>query len=168
MPNLKSKSFYAFTCNLQIIGINPFVSIPEKVLKNIFNDAGKSRGYIRVYGFVNGIEFEQTLVKYSGEWRLYINKKMLPASPKRIGEKLSLQIAYNPKQKEKAIHPGFMCALSKNEKAMTVFDTLSDSRKDEMIRYISGLKSQEAVTRNIKRAINFLLGKESFVGRKHP
>ncbi len=45
---------------------------------------------------------------------------------------------------------------------------LSPSRKKEIVRYISRLKSAEALERNVARAIGFLLKKERFVGRDGP
>jgi hypothetical protein len=34
------------------------------------------------------------------------------------------------------------------------------------MRYINSLKSEEAIERNVERAIKFLLGKKRFVGRE--
>src|SRR5690606_16986157 len=62
-----------FTAKLELIGINPFVFVPETILKIIFEQAGKSKGYVPIRGTVNGNSYIQTLVKYKGEWRLYIN-----------------------------------------------------------------------------------------------
>ncbi|MET3537929.1 DUF1905 domain-containing protein [Chryseobacterium limigenitum] len=59
-----------FTAQLEIIGINPFVFIPEKILNEIFETSGKSKSPIPVKGTVNGKEFKQNLMKYLGEWRL--------------------------------------------------------------------------------------------------
>ena len=81
---------------LKIIGINPFVFLPDKILKSIFKQAGKDKGPIPVCGTINKNPFRQTLVKYSGDWRLYINTTMLKNSPKRIGEKVSIEIEFDP------------------------------------------------------------------------
>ncbi|WP_248875551.1 hypothetical protein [Epilithonimonas zeae] len=71
---MDNKTFFA---KLDIIGINPFVFVPENILNTIFEISGKNKSPISVKGKVNGVPFTQTLVKYSGEWRLYINLKML-------------------------------------------------------------------------------------------
>jgi hypothetical protein len=76
-----------FTAKLEIIGINPFVFIPEEILKDIFETSGKNKSPIPVKGTVNGKEYTQNLMKYLGEWRLYINMLMLKDSPKRVGGK---------------------------------------------------------------------------------
>ena len=66
------------------------------------------------------------------------------------------------------MHPKLEAALNKNKKAKQSFQQLSPSRQKEIIRYINFLKTEESVERNIKRAVQFLTGKERFVGRDKP
>lgn len=157
-----------FRAQIEIIGINPFVFVPDKILKQIFLQAGKDKGTIPVKGTVNDKPFKQTLVRYSGEWRLYINTSMLKNSPKRIGEIIELTIQHDTESREITPPEKFVKALSKNEKAKEVFEKLSPSRKTEIVRYLARLKTEEILDKNISRAINFLLGKERFVGRDKP
>ncbi len=157
-----------FSATIDIIGINPFVFIPDKILEEIFVQAKQRKGSIRVMGTINGEAYTQTLIRYSGYWRLYINTNMLKDSPRRIGERIAVSIAFNPDPKEMAMHPGFYKALVANKKAKAVFDRLSPSYQSEIIRYITQLKTAPAVEKNITRAINFLLGKERFIGRDKP
>jgi hypothetical protein len=76
---------HKFQATIDIIGINPFVFIPENILKDIFKQAGKEKGPIPVKGTINAKPYKQTLVKFKGYWRLYINTTMLKNSPNRIG-----------------------------------------------------------------------------------
>ncbi|UFH32613.1 hypothetical protein LNP04_02555 [Chryseobacterium sp. C-71] len=41
-----------FTAKLEIIGINPFVFVPEEILNKIFEKAGKNKSPIPVKGFI--------------------------------------------------------------------------------------------------------------------
>jgi len=158
----------AFTAVLDIIGINPFVFVPSRILNKIFLQAGKDKGPVPVCGTVNKNPFSQTLVKYKGDWRLYINTSMVKDSPKRIGETLKITIAFDPVERTQAPHPEFSNALKKNLPAKKVFEKLSPSRQKEIIRYLSSLKSEESVVKNIERAIGFLSGKNRFIGRDKP
>jgi hypothetical protein len=157
-----------FTAEINIIGVNPYVQIPKKILQNIFRKSGKSKGAIPIRGTVNGIPYKQTLVRYSGDWRLYINTSMLKNSPKRIGEIIKISAVYDPEPRLISPHPDFINALSKNKKAKIVFDNLPPSRRTEIMRYLRNLKTEKAIEANIQRAILFLLGKERFVGRDKP
>ncbi len=157
-----------FEAKLEIIVGNPFVFVPTNVLNHIFQQADRNKGPIPVRGKINGKLFQQTLVKYSGAWRLYVNLKMLKNSPRRIGEQIEVQIAYDPSDRTVKPHPKLSRALADNPAANEIFIGLAPSRQKEIIRYISNLKTEKSVERNVKRAINFLLGKESFVGRDKP
>lgn len=160
--------FKKFQTRIKIIGINPFVFIPEKVLQFVFNQAGKNRGKIPVKMKIDGHEFPQTLIKYSGHWRLYLNTPMRRAAKKEVGDSAMFEIAYDASDRTIAIHPQLGSALKKNKSAAKVFSTLSPSRQHEIVRYISRLKTEETINRNVEKAINFLLGKERFAGRDKP
>jgi hypothetical protein len=156
----------SFTAQIEIIGINPFVFLPESVLNKLFKQAGKDKGKIPVKMKIDGHPFIQTLVRYSGHWRLYLNTPMRNAAGKQVGDAAEFEISYDPDERVVQMHPRFKEALNENKKAKAVFDKLPASRKHEIIRYISNLKTEASVERNIIRAINFLQGKERFVGRE--
>ncbi len=158
----------SFQAELKIIGINPYVSVPEEILKQIFQAFGKNKGTIPIFGKVNNSDYTQTLVKYQGEWRLYINTTILKNSPKRIGEVLDVTIAFDPNERSITMHPKLEAALKKSGTAQKVFEQLPPSRQKEIIRYISFLKTETSVDKNVQRAINFLLGNERFIGRDKP
>jgi hypothetical protein len=165
--NLEAKT-YSFKAKLELIGINPFVSVPDQILKKIFVESGRSKGHIPIKGTINGKRYTQTLVKYSGAWRLYINTTMLTNSPKRIGEQIEVTIEYDPESR--AIEPPtkFLKVLKTNKEAKQIFESLPPYLKLEIVRYLAKLKTEAALNRNMERAINFLLGKERFIGRSNP
>ncbi len=157
-----------FKATLQIIGINPFVFVSGGIHKKLIAEAGKTKGHIPIHGKINGKAFQQTLVKYAGHWRLYVNLKMLKNSPKRIGEEVEIEVDFDSRDRTIEPHPKLKKALSKNIEAKAVFDNLSPSKRKEIVRYISFLKTEESVDKNVERAINFLLGNGRFVGRGKP
>ncbi|MGZ3864846.1 MAG: DUF1905 domain-containing protein [Bacteroidia bacterium] len=158
----------SFTAKIFIIGVNPYVFIPEKVLAAIFKEAKKDKGPIPVHGTLDGHKFIQTLVKYSGHWRLYLNMPMRKAVGKDVGDIIKVKIAFDPRERKIEMHPTLKQALQNNKAAHAVFKKQSPSRQKEIVRYISFLKNEEAVVRNVARAIKFLEGKERFVGRDKP
>jgi hypothetical protein len=147
---------HKFKAQIEIIGINPFVFVPAKILKEIFRQSGKDKGHIPVRGSVNRKSYKQTLVKYSGEWRLYINTTMLKDSPKQIGKIIEVTIQHDPEDRTIQPHPALVKALNENKEAKKVFDNLPPSRQKEIVRYIAALKTSESITKNIQRAISFL------------
>src|ERR1041385_6727262 len=97
-----------FKTKIQILGVNPYVSVPKIILQKIFKAAGKEKGHIPICGTVNDKPFRQTLVKYSGAWRLYINTTMLKNSPERIGELVDITVKYDPESREIKPPSGFL------------------------------------------------------------
>ena len=164
----RSMEAQKFKARVELIGINPFVYVPGKILKEIFRQSGKDKGHIAVCGSVNGKAYKQTLVKYSGDWRLYINMTMLKNSPKRLGEMIDITIQHDPADRMIQPHPAFAKALHENKEAKKVFDGLPPSRKKEILRYIAALKTPESLSKNIQRALGFLKGDNRFVGRDKP
>jgi hypothetical protein len=158
----------SFTATIEIIGVNPFVQVPENILDELFKKCGRSKGTIPIKGTVNGSPYIQTLVKFKGLWRLYINTFMLKNSPEKVGEKIEITVEFDPGDRTIAKPLGFAKALEENPGAKAVFDSLSPSRRREIVRYIASLKTEESVMRNITRAINFLNGNGRFVGRDKP
>lgn len=165
MPKIQKHTFKA---KLDLIGINPFVYLPLRILNALLQHAKTYKGKIPVKGVINSVPYRQTLVKYRGEWRLYVNTKMLKNSPKRIGETLSITITLDPEDRTISPHPKLLKALGKNAEAKNAYARLRPYLQKEIIRYLSQLKTEESVDRNVARAINFLLGKGSFVGRNAP
>lgn len=159
---------FSFKAKIEIIDVNPYVPVPEKVLNAIFDQAQKNKSPIPVLGTIDGHHFIQTLVKFRNAWRLYINAPMIKSTKKSVGDQVTLSIEYDPVDRSHAIHPGLMAALNKNKNAKSAFDHLSPSRKKEIIRYINQVKTEESISKNILRAIRFLEGKERFVGREKP
>ncbi|MEL6672820.1 MAG: YdeI/OmpD-associated family protein [Bacteroidota bacterium] len=157
-----------FKATLAIIVGNPYVLLPPEVLQAMFEAAQKNKGPIPVRGTINGKPYQQTLVKYSGAWRLYINMQMLKDSPRRIGEEIEVGITYDPSDRSIAMHPKLAQAFEENPEAKAVFDGLTPSRQKEILRYIAHLKTEASVDRNVERAIGFLQGKDRFVGRDKP
>ena len=156
---------YRFTPTIDIIGINPFVFVPDNILQKIFTAAGKDKGPIQVKGSINKKAYTQTLVKYAGHWRLYINTIMLKDSPKHVGKKIAVRIDYDQEDRTIPLHSKLKEALNKNKKAKKIYESLAPSLQKEINRYISSLKTEENINKNSERAIGFLLGKERFVGR---
>ena len=157
-----------FALELKIIDQNPFVFLPPAVLDSVFLQAGRSKGPIPVRGTINGKPYQQTLVKFRGSWRLYVNMKMLDDSPRRIGEVIEVTVSVDGSDRGIQRHPKLVAMLDEHPAAREVFDGLAPSMQKEIVRYIDGLKRDESVDRNVVRARDFLLGNGRFLGRDSP
>ena len=145
-----------FSAEIFKIGINPVINPPENVLKALFKQAGKTKGPIPVRGTINGAAFIQTLVKYRGAWRLYINGPMLKTSKSKVGDTADIEIEFDPTPRETPVPEELEKALSKDAAALRAFETLTPSRRKDICRYIGSLSSKKAVEKNIQRVLEQL------------
>ena len=112
----------SFSAKIFIIGVNPYVLLPETVLQSLCKRAARDKGPIPVRGTLNGNAFTQTLVKYSGKWRLYLNTPMRKATGIDVGDIANVKIEYNPEVRIIPMHPKLQEALQQNEKAKSAFE----------------------------------------------
>lgn len=150
------KRLIRFTATIYKLGINPVVDPPQDALDKLFECAGRSKGPIPVRGTLNGAMFIQTLVKYSGRWRLYINAGMLRDSGSRVGDKVTIEIEFDPRQRNVQMPAELADAFRKDKAAREAFDRLSPSRRKEILRYLGSLKSPASIGKNIMRVIALL------------
>lgn len=150
----------SFSAKIARIGINPYVSVPPDVLDSIFEQAGKARGPIPVRGMVNGKPFTQTLVRFQGAWRLYINGIMREAAGIDVGDQADIQVEFDPAPRVEPVHPKLAEAFVKNKAAKSAFENLIPSRQKEILRYLNSMRTEESLDRNIEKVIQNLLGKK--------
>lgn len=151
----------SFSQKIVKIGINPCVSPPENVLKTIFKAAENDSGPIPVRGMLGGTPFKQTLVKYGGPWRLYINGLMLHDSGYELGDIAKVSLEYDPVSRVVPMHPKLKAALNKKHAARNVFNALAPYRRKEILRYLHTLTTDESLNRNIHAVIGHLMSKKA-------
>jgi hypothetical protein len=147
-----------FSATIFKVGINPVVDPPERVLAAIFKTAGRSRGPIQVRGKLNGVEFVQTLIKYAGSWRLYINGAMLKESGTNVGDEVRIEIEFDPRPRDVRVPKSLAIALRNDVRAKAALERLPPSRRKEIFRYIGSLRTADAIEKNVEKVIRQLKG----------
>jgi hypothetical protein len=158
-----------FSETIRIIIGNPYVRPPERILKAIFKQAGKSTSPIPVRGTINGAPFQQSLVRYQGDWRLYVNIIMAKAGKmpfkksiaEIVGRKAAFELEFDTEPRSYGMVSFLQRALAKDESAHAAWKKLPPSRQKEVLRYFSGLKSDEAKRRNLDKLIQALTAPET-------
>lgn len=149
-----------FQQKIEIIGINPYVEVPENVLQQLFKQSGKDKGPIPVSGMIDGKPFIQTMVKYKGLWRLYLNSPMREASGTKVGDTVTIALEYNYHPPVVEMPPQLVEALKNDPVAKEAFEKLPPYRQKEITKYLANLKTPETLEKNLQKVIDFLEGKE--------
>jgi hypothetical protein len=149
-----------FTADIKKIEINPYVRVPKAVLSAVFEQAGRSRSPIPVKGTLDGKAFRQTLVKYRGAWRLYLNTPMRKAAGVDAGDDVRVTLAFDSSDRTIPMNPRLRAALTRKSGARAAFEALLPSRKKEINRYLNSLKTPEALARAVTNVLSLLDGKK--------
>lgn len=149
---------FTFTAAIYKIGINPCVPVP----KHITDKMAPVKGYIPIKGKINGHAFVQTLVPIKGEeYRMYVNGPMLKGGKAKNGDTAKFVIEQNlhPEIRDPKMLPALKKRLTE-EKLISVFTKLTPYRQKEILKYLSFLKTEESIQRNIAKVIEQLKQQE--------
>lgn len=94
---------------------------------------------------------------------LYLHGAVRKASRTQVGDLVEVAIKFDADYRSGPMHPmptWFRTPLSEHSKATKAWNALVPSRKKEILRYFSWLKSPAARTRNVERALKVLSGEE--------
>lgn len=98
----------------------------------------------------------------TGAFYLYLHGDVRRASNTKVGDRVDVDVAFDAAYRNGPMHPmpaWFRGPLSKNAAAKKGWEALVPSRKKEILRYFSWLKSPEARARNVAKALHVLAGK---------
>jgi hypothetical protein len=158
-----------FRATIQIKLQNPYVLVTRQNAECLKNGWKKPMPVLaQIYGDQKTWRINMML-KGDGDFFLYLNGKIRKSSGTKVGDEVSVHLSFDESYQSGHTYPmppWFSVPLSKNEKAQTAWNNLSPSRKKEILRYFSWLKSDEARERNVTRALLVLSGNEGrFMGR---
>jgi hypothetical protein len=152
---------FTFKAKIYKVGINPCVKVPHSITDKMTPE----KGYIRISGKIESYDFTQTLVPVKNEgYRLYVNGPMLKGGDVKVGDTAKFSIAQNFTRKTQAykMPKEFKKELDDNG-LYQAFQQLTAARQKDVLKYLSALKSEEALTRNIAKVIRQLKEKAAVV-----
>jgi hypothetical protein len=159
-----------FRSVIQINKINPYVLV---IAKNVARIRKGWRKPLPVRVRLNGKPERAWRINLmpigDGSFYLYLHGNIRKASRTKVGDAVTVELEFDEEYRSGPAHPmpsWFSEVLKKNRNAAKGWRELIPSRKKEMLRYFSWLKTPEARARNVQRAIHVLAGgKGRFMGR---
>ena len=158
---MKSTEQYSFKAEIYKTRINFCVDVPE----NITSKLKALKGYIKVKGTVNGFGFTKSLVPVkNGPYRLFINMPTLKGGKTNVGETANFIIEHDATATVKEYRmPELLKKQLRDNSLRANFDNLSQSRKKDILKYLSYIKTEETLIKNIQKLITQLEQKETNV-----
>lgn len=159
-----------FRARIEIIGVNPYVLVSAQRASRL--RAGWRRP-MPVLVQINGVPQVpwriNMMPRGDGSFFLYLAGIVREASGTRVDDVVRVQLQFDEQYRNGPMHampPWFEQPLSKNRRAQQGWERLPPSRKKEILRYFSGLKSGQAQQRNVQQVLRVLAGaQERFMAR---
>lgn len=148
---------FKFKAKIYKAGINPCVKVPRKITSNMV----ATKGYISVKGKIRDHVFTQTLVPVKGEgYRLYVNGPMIKGADVSLGQIVNFEIEQaSLKKRAHRMHKALKKKLVENN-LLHSFKKLSPSHQKEILKYLSYIKTEETLIRNVDKVVKGLKGTE--------
>ena len=147
-----------FKAEIYKTGINFCVDVP----KNITSEMTATKGYISIKGTVNKYQFKKSLVPVkNGLYRLFVNIPTLKGANTAVGRSADFEIEqdFNVVKKVYPV-PQTLTEQLKKRKLFEDFNNLSESRKKDILKYLSFIKTEETLQKNIGKLLSQLENKE--------
>jgi hypothetical protein len=142
---------YSFKAKIYKVGINPCVDVPKKITGQL----QAHKGYIPIKGTINNHSFTKNLVPVKdAPYRLYTDMIMLKGSGMAVGKTASFVIEQDSVKKKKDVP--FHSALKKvlqQKKLLAAFESLTRARRNDILKYLHQVKTEETLQRNIAKVI---------------
>lgn len=140
--------------------LNPCVEVPQEIVDKLQAQAGKEKGPVQVKCELKKTWYPANVVKYKGTWRLYLHGIMRRETGINVGDTISVVLQYDPAPRMPPVPKAFRAALAANKDAAAVWRMQPRSRRKEILNYMNGLKTEESLSRNIKKVIDQFIAKK--------
>jgi Bacteriocin-protection, YdeI or OmpD-Associated/Domain of unknown function (DUF1905) len=159
-----------FNALIQRRGINPFVEVSSAWAEAL---AQGWRRPLPVLVRINDKPWVPWRINLmpagNGDFYLYLHEIVRKASGTSVGDRVSVELSFDDNYRSGPQHrmpKWFKQALDANPQALKNWTALVPSRKKEILRYFSQLKSLDARTRNLSKVLRVLSGEaERFMAR---
>ncbi len=153
-----------FSGTIEIRDGNPYVLVSQKLAKMLQENWRKPMPVtIQVNGEPKSPWHINMMPVGDGSFYLYLYGDVRKASKTKVGDMIEVSIEFDHTYHNGPMHPIpplFQAALDREATVKNNWKKLSPSRQKEILRYFSFLKSEEALTRNVKKAVQMLSGEK--------
>jgi Bacteriocin-protection, YdeI or OmpD-Associated len=150
-----------FSAKIYKVGINWCVDVPLTITGKM----SVHKGYIYVKGKMNDFAFAKTLIPVKNSaYRLFVNSLMLKGGKTALGEIASFTLEQDsPKEMKHYPVPKLLTETLDHNSVKEDFENLTPSRKREILKYLSYLKPEETLQKNVNKLVMQLKNKEKSV-----
>ena len=149
---------HTFKAKIYKTGINWCVDVPTAITELLTAEKGR----IKIKGQINNFDFTKTLMPVkNAPHRLFVNQTMMKGGKTALGETATFVIEQNnEKTNKKYSIPLILTEQLKKHQLTSDFDNLTASRKKDILKYLSYVKAEKTLQKNIDKLISQLKNNE--------
>jgi ribosomal protein S8 len=155
---MNAEKKYKFKAEIYKVGINWCVNVPTEITSQLIAEKGK----IDIKGKINGYDFIKTLMPVKdASHRLFVNQQMMKGGKTALGNIANFEIEQNNgKVSKEYSKPKLLIEQLDKHNLTTDFENLSASRAKDILKYLSYIKTEETLIKNINKLIMQLKNKD--------
>jgi len=159
-----------FSALIEVRGINPFVAVSSARAEALTPGWRKPLPVLVRINDKPQVPWRINLMPAgNGDFYLYLHETVRKASGTSVGDRVSVELSFDANYRSGPQHrmpQWFKQALDENPRALKNWTALVPNRKKEILRYFSQLKSLDARSRNLSKALRVLSGEgDRFMAR---
>jgi hypothetical protein len=148
-----------FSATIHKLGINPCVDVPEKIVTALLLLANRKNTPVQVKCDLNGADFDANVVRYMGNWRLYLNTPVRKSARKDVGDRVTIKLSYDPTVRMPPTPEAFRQALWDDKEAQKAWRLRPTPKRREILQSLNDKKTDAELARGIAETIELLLKK---------
>jgi uncharacterized protein DUF1905 len=148
-----------FSATIHKLGINPCVDVPANIVATLLQKANKKSAPVQVKCDLNGTIFDANVVRYMGNWRLYLNTPMRKSVRKDVGDRVPIKLSYDPTVRMPPTPEAFRKALKTDKDAQKAWRLRSTPKRREILQSLNDKRTAAELARGIAETIELLLKK---------
>ena len=159
--NGQQKMKHNFKAKIYKTGINWCVDVPTEITEQLTSEKGR----ISIKGKIDKFAFTKTLMPVkNAPYRLFVNQAMMKGGKTALGKTVTFEIEQDTEKVGKQYPiPKLLVEQLDRHQLMADFDNLTASKKKDILKYLSYVKTEETLLKNIGKLIIQLKNKEKNV-----
>ena len=148
-----------FSATIHKLGINPCIDVPADIVAALLRAADKKNAPVQVKCDLSGTIFDANVVRYMGNWRLYLNTPVRKSATKDVGDRVKIKLSYDPTIRMPPTPEAFRQALRDDKDAQKAWRLQPAPKRREMLQALNDKKNNAELARGIAETIELLLKK---------
>jgi hypothetical protein len=145
-----------FSATIHKLGINPCVDVPANIVATLLQTADKKNTPVQVKCDLSGTVFDANVVRYMGNWRLYLNTPVRKSARKDVGDRITIKLSYDPTVTMPPIPEAFRQALRDDKDAQKAWRLRPTPKRREILQSLNDKKTNAELARGIAETTELL------------